>query len=369
MDQPSALNLAMDSSAVPTPSEGMSSPDPTAPASTTSPSAEVDTDAASRQHPIPPASEPMQYRAIGLVRGVYTPSEDQFTRGNLVTDDGVTIDSVLLGRVMSLVRKHLDLEQPHLWVVYPRTREKQYDLHVQIVGVWEPEKLAKTDADGDESASADEAEAVTPGDDAEATDAAPPEASADAEAELPEETEHAAADQTTVTTTEQEEAIAPNRPIRPQPPTPPAKEADPQPISKELTLDDGYFSVRGEILFCSPEDERLIVRIQQASKKAGQPPKSFKLILKGTLEGKTVGYFWDLQVRREGNLLAVQDSTMIGLVPPRKRSKKDNKRGPGGPKNFRKSPRRSDHSHSHGSRGERPIKRSSRPTSETKSDE
>ena len=50
-----------------------------------------------RQQPIPPPSEPMQYRAIGLVRGTYEPSEaDQLNRGNLTTDDGHVIDSVLL---------------------------------------------------------------------------------------------------------------------------------------------------------------------------------------------------------------------------------------------------------------------------------
>uniref|UniRef100_A0ACD5H145 Uncharacterized protein n=1 Tax=Desertifilum tharense IPPAS B-1220 TaxID=1781255 RepID=A0ACD5H145_9CYAN len=43
---------------------------------------------------------------------------------------------------MSLVRKHIDLEQEHLWVVYPRTREQEDNLHMQIVGVWEPENLS-----------------------------------------------------------------------------------------------------------------------------------------------------------------------------------------------------------------------------------
>lgn len=94
-----------------------------------------------RQQPIPPPSEPMQYRAIGLIRGRYAPSEEQFNRGNIIAEGDVKVDAVLLGRVTSLVKKHLDPEQEHLWVVYPRTREKQNDLHVQIVGVWEPEKL------------------------------------------------------------------------------------------------------------------------------------------------------------------------------------------------------------------------------------
>ena len=112
--------------------------------------------AAMRAQPIPPPSEPMQYRAIGLVRGKYAPSEEQFTRGNLHAEEGTEIDAVLLGRVMSLVKNHLDLEQPHLWVVYPRTRQNDDKLHVQIVGVWEPEKLNRDpscppETDADES--------------------------------------------------------------------------------------------------------------------------------------------------------------------------------------------------------------------------
>ncbi len=96
-----------------------------------------------RQQPIPPPSEPMQYRAIGLVRGRYLASSDQFTQGTLLTADGTLLDAVLLGRIMSLVKNHLDLDTEHLWVVYPRTRQENDKLHIQIVGVWEPEKLAK----------------------------------------------------------------------------------------------------------------------------------------------------------------------------------------------------------------------------------
>lgn len=96
-----------------------------------------------REQPIPPPSEPTQYRAIGLIRGIYRASSEQFTQGTLVTTDGVELNSVLLGRIMSLVKNHLDLDKEHLWVVYPRTRQESDALHLQIVGVWEPENLAK----------------------------------------------------------------------------------------------------------------------------------------------------------------------------------------------------------------------------------
>ncbi len=101
--------------------------------------------------PIRPPDEPMQYRAIGVVRGTYTPIDDQITRGNLTLADGTSIDAVLLGRVMGIVKKNLELSETYHWVVYPRTRDKQPDgsrveaatLHLQIVGVWEPELLGR----------------------------------------------------------------------------------------------------------------------------------------------------------------------------------------------------------------------------------
>jgi hypothetical protein len=96
-----------------------------------------------RALPIPPPSEMMQYRAIGLVKGQYIPSVEQFTRGVLKTEDGINLDAVLLGRVMNLVRKHLQPDKPYLWVVYPRTREKENTLHLQIMGVWAPVEMGQ----------------------------------------------------------------------------------------------------------------------------------------------------------------------------------------------------------------------------------
>ncbi len=106
---------------------------------------EPDSDPDSNQyhHPISPPTEELQYRAIGLVKGHYVPSEEQFTKGILHTADGTQLDAVLLGRIMNLVSKKLQSESPYLWVVYPRTRQ-QDQLHVQIMGVWAPEEMGKT---------------------------------------------------------------------------------------------------------------------------------------------------------------------------------------------------------------------------------
>ncbi|WP_254931763.1 hypothetical protein [Cyanobium sp. BA20m-14] len=95
-----------------------------------------------REHPIAPVTEPTQYRAIGVVRGVYVPTDaEQLTRGIIRTAEGAELEAVVLGRLLTLMRRHLNLEEPHLWVVYPRSREDG-DLHLQMVGVWEPSTLA-----------------------------------------------------------------------------------------------------------------------------------------------------------------------------------------------------------------------------------
>lgn len=98
-----------------------------------------------RKKPIPPPTYPRQYRAIGLIEGQYIPSEDKITRGNLVTSDDTKIEAVLLGRLMGLLKKHLNLNKNHLWVVYPRSKQENDTLHVQLLGVWEPETLNKND--------------------------------------------------------------------------------------------------------------------------------------------------------------------------------------------------------------------------------
>jgi hypothetical protein len=264
-----------------------------------------------RQHPIPAPSEPMQYRAIGLIRGRYTPSEEQFTRGNLLTTDNVDIEAVLLGRVMSLVKNHLDLTQDHLWVVYPRTREREEDLHAQIVGVWEPEKLNKgltqdedgsEDEDDDEESTLDETEYDSSETDAELTADDEDEETSDEELTAEEETSTSEDSSTT-------EAEAPMTVL-------------PTPAQMALTsadVEDNYFSIRGEVIFQSQESDEIIVKIQQIPRKQTQKAKAFKLKLKGTLSGRAVGYFWELHVRREDRGLVVYEGKSIGMIPPKKR--------------------------------------------------
>lgn len=223
-----------------------------------------------RQQPISPPSEPMQFRAIGLVQGKYKPSEERFNRGTLEVEDETQIDAVLLGQVMSLVKKYIDLERSYFWVVYPRTREKEQTLHLQIVGVWSADGF--TPITGAETPQADSSQA--------------------------------------------------------------SEQSDSEQPSLEQPIEDGYFSVRGQIVYQANDKQLLYVKIQQTprgssstssrssaggrSSGRGDRDKSFKLKIIGTLPQKAIGYFWDLHVKREGNDLVLQSGTSIAAMPVQK---------------------------------------------------
>jgi hypothetical protein len=117
-----------------------------------------------RHHPISPVTEPQQYRAIGVVRGHYRPSDpEQLTRGTIVCEDGSEVEAVVLGRLLTLLRRHVDLGQPHLWVVYPRYRNETV-LHLQLVGVWEPSTLAGHETRSDDDPADSSADVLPEGD-------------------------------------------------------------------------------------------------------------------------------------------------------------------------------------------------------------
>lgn len=57
--------------------------------------------------PIPEPTEPFQYRAIGVINGKYIANEDNFAKGYILTSDGSQVDAVLLGKIISIVKKTL----------------------------------------------------------------------------------------------------------------------------------------------------------------------------------------------------------------------------------------------------------------------
>jgi hypothetical protein len=207
--------------------------------------------------PIPPASEPLQYRAIGLILGKYIPSTEEFNQGTLLADDGTVIDAVILGRIMSLIKNHLDLAKSHLWVVYPRIRKEDNKLHSQIMGVWDPQLTIKP---------------LNP--------------------EL-------ALDSTPAS----------------------APELQVVPSIDSIGIPDNYFSIRGEVIYQSRETKEIFVKIRQSPKKKAEEERYFKIRLVGDLPQKMVGNFWDFDVLRVNDDLVIRSGQSVASLrakPPRK---------------------------------------------------
>lgn len=197
----------------------------------------------SRIQPIAPVTDLMQYRAIGVVYGTYIPQDEVLTKGILVTSDGTEIETVLLGRVIAVVKKRLDLAKEYCWVVYPRTRTKTGLLHLQITGVWAPEELGKADQTDD------------PG------------------------------------------------------------------------VNDGYFSIRGEVVSQSFEQNVVIIKIlrKDPNKTLDRNHEKFKLQLTGTLPNHPVGYFWEINAKRSQNTLEIVDGSLIAPIFNRSKLQKTSK--------------------------------------------
>ncbi|WP_055074368.1 hypothetical protein [Pseudanabaena sp. 'Roaring Creek'] len=203
--------------------------------------------------PIPDATEPFQYRAIGVISGKYIANEDNFAKGHILTTDGSQVDAVLLGKIISIVKKRLQSDREYLWVVYPRTNDKAGKLHVQISGVWAPVELGKTD------------------------------------------------------------------------------------IPVDPNIQDGYFSVRGEISSQSIEDNAVIVKVRRTEQKFDKQKDKvtkeytkFKVRLSGLLPTDAVGQFWSVNVQRQGDVLTIIDGEFIGIIPSKGKRGSQSKGRPSG---------------------------------------
>ena len=90
------------------------------------------------KNPIPQVTDPLQYRAIGIVNGKFTPHDGEQLNKGLITDNkGEKIETVVLGKALSLLKKHIDLNKNYYWVVYPKNKNTQ-NLHLQVAGIWDP---------------------------------------------------------------------------------------------------------------------------------------------------------------------------------------------------------------------------------------
>ena len=93
------------------------------------------------KNPIPQVTNKLQYRAIGIINGKFTPhSSKQLNRGFLIDIKGEKIETVVLGKALSILKKHIDLKKSYYWVVYPKNKNTQ-NLHLQVAGIWDPYQL------------------------------------------------------------------------------------------------------------------------------------------------------------------------------------------------------------------------------------
>ena len=102
------------------------------------------------KNPIQEVTNKLQYRAIGIVKGIYKPNNiDKLNRGTITDKGGKIIETVILGKAISLIKKYINLEKDYFWIVYPRNKNIN-NLHLQVAGVWDPYKLNQFDKNNSE---------------------------------------------------------------------------------------------------------------------------------------------------------------------------------------------------------------------------
>ncbi len=102
------------------------------------------------KNPIQAVTNKLQYRAIGIVKGIYKPNNvDQLNRGTLTDEEGKILQTVILGKAIALIKKYINLEKDYFWIVYPRNKNIN-NLHLQVAGIWDPYQLNQFDKNNSE---------------------------------------------------------------------------------------------------------------------------------------------------------------------------------------------------------------------------
>ena len=93
------------------------------------------------KNPIPKVKDKLQYRAIGIINGKFIPKDsEKYNRGFLTDNKGEKIETVVLGKVLSILKRYIDLKKSYFWIVYPKNKNTQ-NLHLQVAGIWDPYQL------------------------------------------------------------------------------------------------------------------------------------------------------------------------------------------------------------------------------------
>ena len=88
--------------------------------------------------PIPKVSNKKQFRAIGIICGMYKPYENNLLNKGFIEDsNGLKINTVVLGKALPVIKKFINFEKQYYWIVYPRNKDSN-NIHLQIAGIWDP---------------------------------------------------------------------------------------------------------------------------------------------------------------------------------------------------------------------------------------
>ena len=95
--------------------------------------------------PIPKVTNNKQFRAIGIVFGMYKPNDNNLPNKGFIEDpNGLNIDAVVLGKALPLIKKFINFENKYYWIVYPRNKNSD-NIHLQIAGIWDPNNFKNND--------------------------------------------------------------------------------------------------------------------------------------------------------------------------------------------------------------------------------
>jgi len=104
--------------------------------------------------PIPKVSNNKQFRAIGIVFGMYKPNDNNlFNKGFIEDSNGLKLEAVVLGKALPIIKKFINFEKQYYWIVYPRNKDSN-NIHLQIAGIWDPSNF-KNNNDGNSDKSRD----------------------------------------------------------------------------------------------------------------------------------------------------------------------------------------------------------------------
>ncbi len=100
-------------------------------------------------------------------------------------------------------------------------------------------------------------------------------------------------------------------------------------LSDDIEEGDDYFSIRGELIYTRAETEQLIIKIKQKKRQVGKRLLPFKLSVKGKVPIEFLRHFVDLEVRRNGHQLCLENFEIIERIPTRAGKKREGRENKG----------------------------------------